>query len=182
MRAIHYDRQGAAHDVLVFGESPTPVAGPGEVLVRVHRSGINPSDVKNRTGFVSTMAFDSVIPHQDGSGVIEAVGDGISSDRVGERVWIYEAQYGRAAGTAADYVAVPSGNAVALPDGVSFDVGAALGVPAMTAHRCLFADGGLRGRRVLVHGGAGAVGSAAVQLAKWAGAWVVATVLSLIHI
>lgn len=176
MRAIHYDRQGAAHEVLKLGDLPAPSAGPGEVLVRVHRSGVNPSDVKNRTGFVSTMAFDRIIPHQDGAGVIESVGAGVSPDRLGERVWIYEAQYGRAAGTAADYVAVPSNNAVPLPDEVSFDVGASLGVPAMTAHRCLFADGGLRGRRVMVHGGAGAVGSAAVQLAKWAGAWVAATV------
>jgi NADPH2:quinone reductase len=176
MRAIHYDRQGAAHDVLEVGDLPMPVAGTGEVLVRVHRSGVNPSDVKNRTGFASKMKFDRVIPHQDGAGVIEAVGEGVPSDRVGQRVWIYEAQYGRAGGTAADYVAVPSGNAVPLPDGTSFDVGAALGVPAMTAHRCLFADGDLRGRRVMVHGGAGAVGSAAVQLAKWAGAWVVATI------
>jgi len=176
MRAIHYDRQGAAHDVLEVGDLPAPVAGVGEVLVRVHRSGVNPSDVKNRTGFVSKMPFDRIIPHQDGAGVIESVGAGVSPDRVGQRVWIYEAQYGRAAGTAAEYVAVPSANAVSLPDATSFDVGASLGVPAMTAHRCLFADGNVRGRRVMVHGGAGAVGSAAVRLAKWAGAWVVATV------
>ena len=176
MRAIHYDRQGAAHDVLELGDLPSPVAGAGEVLVRVHRSGVNPSDVKNRTGFVSKMTFDRVIPHQDGAGVVEAVGAGVSPGRIGERVWIYEAQLGRAGGTAAEYVTVPSGNAVPLPDDVSFDVGASLGVPAMTAHRCLFADGDLKGRRVMVHGGAGAVGSAAVQLAKWAGAWVVATI------
>ncbi|MEN4476223.1 NADPH:quinone reductase [Mycolicibacterium cosmeticum] len=176
MRAIYYDSQGDAGDVLQFGELPRPRVGAGEVLVRVHVSAVNPSDVKNRTGFVGPMRHPRVVPHQDGAGVIEAVGSGVMADRIGERVWIYEAQTGRAGGTAAEYVAVPARNAVPLPDGVSFEVGATLGVPAMTAHRCLFADGGLEGRRVLVHGGAGAVGAAAIQLATWRGARVVATV------
>lgn len=176
MRAIYYDRQGAAEDVLVFGSLPKPAPGVGEVLVRVHVSGLNPSDIKSRTGFISKMAFQRIIPHQDGAGVIEAVGEGISPDRIGERVWIFEAQWSRASGTAADYVVVPSENAVLLPDSTSFEIGASLGVPALTAHRCLFADGDLRGLNVLIHGGAGVVGSAAIQLAKWSGAWVAATV------
>ncbi|MEW5812762.1 MAG: NADPH:quinone reductase [Actinomycetota bacterium] len=176
MRAIYYDSQGPAEAVLRFGEMPRPRVGPGEVLVRVHVSAVNPSDVKNRTGFVGPMRYARIVPHQDGAGVVEAVGEGVTPDRIGERVWIYEAQTGRASGTAAEYVAVPAQNAVPLPEGVSFEIGATLGVPAMTAHRCLFADGRLEGRRVLVHGGAGAVGLAAIQLATWRGATVAATV------
>lgn len=176
MRAVFYERQGAAEDVLVFGDLPQPTPAAGEVRVRIHVSGINPSDIKNRTGFVGKMAFPRIIPHQDGAGVIEAVGEGVAPGRIGERVWIFEAQTGRAGGTAAEYVTVPADNAVRLPDGISFETGASLGVPALTAHRCLFADGDLRGRRVLVQGGAGVVGAAAIQLAKWAGAWVAATV------
>ncbi|CAN7586317.1 NADPH:quinone reductase [Variovorax paradoxus] len=176
MRSVYYERQGTAAEVLVFGDVPRPEPAAGEVLVRIHVSGINPSDIKNRTGFVSKMAFPRIIPHQDGAGIIEAVGEGVAPERVGERVWVFEAQTKRPGGTAAEYTTVPSGNAVRLPDVASFETGAALGVPAMTAHRCLFADGELRGRRVLVQGGAGAVGSAAIQLAKWSGAWVAATV------
>lgn len=176
MRAAYYERQGAAREVIQIGDLPRPTAAAGEVLVRVHVSGINPSDIKTRTGFVSKMAFDCIIPHQDGAGTIEAVGDGVSPARIGERVWLFEAQWGRAAGTAADYIAIPADRAVPLPDGISFETGASLGVPALTAHRCLFAEGGLHGRRVLVQGGAGAVGSAAIQLARLAGAWVAASV------
>lgn len=176
MQSVYYERQGAAADVLVFGDIPRPLPAAGEVLVRIHVSGINPSDIKNRTGFVSKMAFPRIVPHQDGAGVIEAVGEGVSPERTGERVWVFEAQTKRPGGTAAQYTALPSGNAVRLPETTSFETGASLGVPAMTAHRCLFADGELRGRRVLVQGGAGVVGSAAIQLAKWAGAWVAASV------
>jgi len=122
------------------------------------------------------MPFPRIVPHQDGAGVIDAVGPGVPETRIGERVWIYMAQWGKAFGTAAEFVVVPSVQAVTLADSVSFEVGASLGVPAMTAHRCLFADGDLRGKRVLVQGGAGAVGNAAILLAKWAGAWVAATV------
>ncbi|MGN7755489.1 NADPH:quinone reductase [Sinorhizobium sp. 22678] len=122
------------------------------------------------------MPFPRIVPHQDGAGVIDAVGPGVPPSRVGERVWVYMAQCGRALGTAAELVVVSSAQAVRLTDNVSFEIGAALGVPAMTAHRCLFADGDLRGKRVLVQGGAGAVGNAAILLAKWAGAWVAATV------
>jgi NADPH2:quinone reductase len=181
MRAIHYASQGAADDVLIFGDLPTPTPQTGEVLVRLHVSGINPTDVKARTGFSSDMHYARVIPHQDGAGVIEAVGAGVPLTRIGERVWIFEAQSGRAEGTAADYVALPSANAVPLPANTSFEIGASLGIPALTAHRCLFADGDLKGRRVLVHGGAGVVGSAAIHLAKWAGAWVATTVLEPQH-
>lgn len=176
MRAIYYDLQGAADDVLILGNLPTPSPQAGDVLVRVHMSGVNPTDMKARTGFSSAMPYERIIPHQDGAGVIEAVGMGVPASRIGERVWIFEAQAGRAEGTAADYVVVPSANAVPLPATTSDEIGASLGIPALTAHRCLFADGDLKGRRVLVHGGAGVVGSAAIHLAKWAGAWVATTV------
>lgn len=181
MRAIYYDRQGPADAVLTLGDLPDPSPGPGEVLVRVHISGINPTDVKARTGFSSAMRHPRIVPHQDGAGIIIAVGTGVPPSRVGERVWVFEAQQGSAEGTAADYVVVAAANAVPLPAGTSFEVGASLGIPALTAHRCLFADGALKGRRVLVQGGAGVVGSAAIQLAKWAGAWVAATVLAPEH-
>lgn len=178
MKAAFYKRQGPAHEVLQIGEVSTPVAGPGEVRVRVYVSGLNPTDVKARTGFSAPMTFEQVIPHQDGAGVIDAVGHGVPSSRVGERVWIYEAQHKRPYGTAAEFVVVPSPQAVRLPDEVSFDIGATLGIPVLTAYRCLFSDGDISGRRVLVHGGAGAVGNAAILLAKWAGAWVATTISS----
>ncbi len=177
MRAAFYERQGTAKDVLMVRELPDPEPEAGEVRVKVVASGINPSDIKTRTGFGGkAMPFPRIVPHQDGAGVIDAVGPGVLASRVGERVWIYMAQWGRAQGTAAEFVVVPSVQAVKLADNVSFEIGASLGVPAMTAHRCLFADGDLRGKRVLVQGGAGAVGNAAILLAKWAGAWVAATV------
>jgi NADPH:quinone reductase-like Zn-dependent oxidoreductase len=178
MRAAYYDRQGPADEVLCVAELPTPQPGPGEVRVRMHMSGLNPTDLKARTGFSAPMPFPRIIPHQDGAGVIDAVGDLEEAGRIGQRVWIYEAQYGRASGTAAAFVVVPAGHAVPLPGDVSFEVGASLGIPALTAHRCLFADGDINGRRVLVQGGAGVVGTAAVLLAKWAGAWVAATVMN----
>jgi NADPH2:quinone reductase len=180
MRAAWYERKGPAREVLHVGEVPTPEPGPGEVRVRVHVSGVNPSDTKNRGGWRGnvTMPFPRVIPHQDGAGVIDQVGEGVSAARVGERVWVYEAQLGRASGTAAEYVALPSANAVRLPDNTSFAEGACLGVPALTAHYAVFADGPVSGQTVLVTGGAGAVGSYAVQLAKWGGATVIATVSS----
>ena len=176
MKAAYYERQGKASAVLKLGEFPVPQPGPGEVRVRIHASGLNPSDIKARTGFSGPATFPLVIPHQDGAGVIEAVGPGVALARIGERVWLFEAQYRRAFGTAADYAVVPENQAVRLPGSVSFEVGACLGVPALTAHRCLFADGDIKGRAILVHGGAGAVGTAAILLAKWAGAWVAATV------
>ncbi|MGF6492124.1 NADPH2:quinone reductase [Luteibacter sp. 621] len=176
MKAAIYEHQGTPRDVLAVRDLPTPEPGPGEVRVRVHFSGVNPTDIKARDGFAGPMRYPRVIPHQDGAGQIDAVGPGVGAHRVGERVWVYEAQFGRPNGTAADWVVVPSANAVRLPDNSLLETGACLGIPAMTAHRCLFADGPLHGRRVLVQGGAGAVGTAAILLAKWAGAWVATTV------
>lgn len=177
MRAAFYDRPGPPHSVLQLGELPTPEPAPGEVRVRVHASAVNPSDTKTRGAWGGApMPFPRVIPHQDGAGIIDAVGAGVPASRVGERVWMYEAQRGRAGGTAAEFTVLPAVQAVPLPDEIGFDVGACLGVPAMTAHRALFADGPVTGRAVLVQGGAGAVGLAAVLLARWAGARVLSTV------
>jgi NADPH2:quinone reductase len=176
MRAAFYERQGKAGEVLAVAEVPTPQPTPGEVRVRIYASGLNPSDIKARSGFSAPMSFSKIIPHRDGAGVIDAVGEGVPTSRLGERVWIYEAQYGRPSGTAGEFTTVTSSNAVPLPAGTSFDVGACLGIPALTAHRCLFADGDIKGRRVLIQGGAGAVGMAAILIAKWSGAWVAATI------
>ena len=179
MRAAYYEQLGAAREVLTLGSLEPPPTGPGEVCVRVHVSGINPSDVKRRAGrTIAVMPFPRVIPHQDGAGVIEAVGRGVSEARVGERVWLYKAQIGRPFGTAAEWVVIPSEQAVRLPQESDFVAGASLGVPAMTAHRCVFADGPVTGQTVLVSGGAGAVGFYAIQWAKWAGARVISTVSS----
>ena len=178
MKAAYYEKKGPAAKVLMIGDQPEPQPSAGEVRVKVQVSGINPTDTKLRGGWdgVKDMPFPRIIPHQDGAGVIDRVGAGVPPSRVGERVWIYEAQRGRAFGTCAEYVAVPADNAVALPESASFETGACLGIAGMTAHRCLFQDGGIQGQAVLVAGGAGAVGQAAIQLAKWAGARVVATV------
>jgi NADPH2:quinone reductase len=177
MRAAWYERTGPAADVLKFGDLPIPEPGPGEVRLRVIASGLNPTDVKSRGGS-RAMPAPRVIPHQDGAGVIDKVGAGVPASRVGERVWVYIVQWQRAWGTAAEYTVVPARLAVTLPGNTSFAEGACLGIPAVTAHRCLFADGPIAGQTVLVTGGAGAVGHYAVQLAKWAGARVIATVSS----
>jgi NADPH2:quinone reductase len=178
MRCAWYERKGPAAAVLQVGEQPTPRPGPGEVLVAVKASGINPSDTKGRGGARgnTAMPYPLIIPHQDGAGVIEAVGEGVPQNRVGERVWLYEAQLGRPFGTAAEYVALPASNAVSMPDGLGFVEAAALGVPALTAHRCVFADGPVAGKTVLVTGGAGAVAFYAIQFARQGGARVVTTV------
>lgn len=178
MKAAWYEAKGAPRDVLQVGTMLRPVPGPGEVLVAVKASAVNPSDTKGRAGARgnTAMPFPRIVPHQDGAGVIEAVGDGVAPSRIGERVWVYEAQLGRPFGTAAEYATVPASKAIRLPDGVGFDEGACLGVPALTAHRCVFADGPVDGKTVLVTGGAGAVGFYAVQFAKWGGARVIATV------
>jgi NADPH:quinone reductase len=178
MRAAVYRGMGSARDVLRVEELDRPEPGPGEVLLRVHASGINPTDYKARSGAVPRAVDGFQIPHQDGAGVIEAVGADVDPARVGERVWVWQAASGRRWGTAAEWTVVPSRQAVRLPDGASFELGASLGVPAMTAHRCLFADGPVTGKTVLVAGGAGAVGHYAIELAKYAGARVVATVSS----
>ena len=178
MRAAWYERQGAPEDVLQVGSLDVPEPTAGEVRVRIRASGVNPSDTYGRSGRQAPMAFARIIPHQDGSGVIDAVGDGVPADRVGERVWVYEATWNRPGGTAAEYTVVPAHRAIRLPDGIDFDAGACLGIPAMTAHRAVFADGPVTGQTLLVTGGAGAVGSAAIQLARWGGARVLATVSS----
>lgn len=179
MRAAWYEKLGNAKDVLTVGEVDIPSPGAGEVRVKVHASGVNPSDVKQRSGWGGLkMRHPRVIPHNDGAGVIEAVGEGVPSSRVGERVWIYEATLSRPFGTAAEYVVVSNENAVFLPDNTEFAAGACLGVPAMTAHYSVFADGKVTGQTILVTGGAGAVGNYAIQLAKWGGAKVITTVSS----
>jgi NADPH2:quinone reductase len=157
----------------------TPEPGPGEVRIRVAASGVNPGDVKKRQdAFGVGMPFPRVVPHSDGAGVIDAVGSGASAARVGERVWCFGAQSYRPFGTAAEYVVVPAEQAVPLPDRVSFEQGACLGIPGITAHRAVHVAGAVDGRAVLVQGGAGAVGQCAVGLARHAGALVIATVRS----
>ena len=153
MRAAWFESFGAATDVLQVGDLETPVAGPGEVLVRMHASGVNPSDVKKRAGsFPSLLDEGLVIPNSDGAGVIEAVGDGVDAGRVGERVWLFQAQFARRFGTAAEYLAIDTSRAAKLPDTTSFEVGACLGIPVMTAHRAVFADGDVSGQTVLITG------------------------------
>lgn len=179
MRAIWFEQTGAAADVLIDGERDTPAPAAGEVLVNLRASAVNPSDVKKRAGLQPAgLENGFVIPHSDGAGVIEAVGKGVSKERVGERVWVYQAQYQRHLGTAAEYVALPSERAARLPASASFNIGACLGIPVMTAHRCLFAgaaDGEVAGQTILVSGASGRVGFYAAQLAKLAGARVIGT-------
>jgi NADPH2:quinone reductase len=177
MRAAWYDKNGPAAEVLQLGELPDPEPGPGEVRVRVVVSGLNPTDVKSRAGS-RPMGFPRIVPHQDGAGVIDKVGAGVPASRIGERVWLYIVQWQRQFGTAAEYACVRAERAVTLPQNATFAEGACLGIPGVTAHRCLFADGPIDGQIILVTGGAGAVGHYAVQLAKWAGARVIATVSS----
>ena len=177
MKAVWYERTGAAPEVLAFGDLPTPVAGPGEVRVRLEASGVNPADVGRRAGSYRAMEFPRVIPNSDGAGIIDQVGDGVSRLHLGERVWLFNGQRnGRAFGTAAEYISLAEPLVTPLPDDVSFAAGATLGIPCMTAWCCLFGDGPVAGQTVLVTGGAGAVGHYAVQLAKWGGARVIATV------
>jgi NADPH2:quinone reductase len=180
MRAAFYSQVGPAREVLQLGEVPEPQAGAGEVRVRIAYSGVNPSDVKTRGGARSrTLPFARLIPHSDGSGVIDQVGAGISEARLGERVWIWNAAWGRPDGTAAEWVVLPSAQAVKLPSEVTLAVGACLGIPALTAFHAVTMDGGVRGKRVLVAGGAGAVGHYAIQIAKAEGATQVVASISL---
>jgi len=177
MRAAWYEENGPAAEVLKVGELPDPVPGPGEVRVRLYASAVNPSDVKARAGNRKVL-WDRVVPDSDGAGVIDRIGPGVDAARNGQRVWIFNGQWERPYGTSAQYIALPSALAVPLANGLSFEQGACLGIPAMTAHRCLFADGPVAGKTVLVTGGAGVVGHYAIQLAKWAGARVLTTVSS----
>jgi NADPH:quinone reductase len=188
MKAMSYSETGDP-DVLRLVERPVPEPGPGQVRVRVKVSGVNPTDWKSRRGggLGSQPQFPEVVPNQDGAGVVDAIGAGVSKLTEGQPVWLWESAWQRPDGTAQEYVVLPERNAVALPEGAPFDLGASLGVPALTAHRCLtvaeagperLAPGALSGRVVLVAGGAGAVGHAAIELARWAGAEVVTTVSS----
>jgi NADPH:quinone reductase len=176
MKAALYDRFGAAREVLRVEDVERPPPGPGEVLVKVEFSGINPTDWKSRSGATPRPVDGFQIPHLDGAGVIDAVGEGVDPARIGQRVWLWMAAAGSRWGTAAEWTVVPERKAIPLPQGVSAELGASLGVPAMTAHRCLFAGGPIEGKTVLVAGGAGAVGHFAIELAKHAGARVVTTV------
>jgi NADPH:quinone reductase len=176
VKAAIYDHYGPAAEVLRVTDVERPEPGPGEVLVKVAVSAINPTDWKGRSGATPRPIDGFQIPHHDGAGVIEAVGAGVDPARVGQRVWLWMAAAGRCWGTAAEWTVVTERQAVPLPDGASFELGASLGVPAMTAHWCLFADGPITGKTVLVAGGAGAVGHFAIELAKRAGARVVTTV------
>jgi NADPH:quinone reductase len=178
MRAAYYEQNGPARDVLKVGEAETPRPGRGEVRVKLVSSGVNPSDVKARSGTTRKIAYPRVIPHSDGAGIIDQVGDDVASARIGERVWLWNGQWLRADGTCADYVSVPSEQAVRLPDNASFAVGACLGIPAMTAYHAVAVSGAGPGQTVLIAGGAGAVGYYAIQFAKAAGATVIATISS----
>ncbi len=176
MGAAWFTHFGPAAEVLSIGEVEAPRPEAGEVQVRIAISGVNPVDVKRRLGGRGAQEGSPVVPHFDGAGTIEAVGEAVSESRLGERVWVYEAQLGRAFGTAAELTVVASDRAVPLPDSADFDAGACLGIPALTAHRCVFADGTVSGQTLLITGGAGAVGNYAVQFAKLGGATVIATV------
>ena len=178
MKAGWYKQFGAAKEVIEIGEMDELGVGPNEVKVRIHASGVNPSDVKKRAGYGEPFTEERIVPHSDGAGVIDEIGSGVDPARVGERVWVYNGQYERPLGTAAEYIILPSSQAVPLPDSVSYVEGACLGIPAMTAHRCLFADGPITDQTILVTGGAGAVGNYAIQLAKWGGAEVITTISS----
>lgn len=187
MKAVVYHRTGKPHEVLELVERDKPELGPGQVLVRVAVSGVNPTDCRSRSGQSSGMKFAEQVPNQDGAGVVEAVADDVTGVRPGQRVWLWETAFDAPSGTAQEYVAVPVRHVMPLPENASFDLGACLGIPALTAHRALtssergprrLAPGALAGAAVLVHGGAGAVGHAAIQLAAWSGATVIATVSS----
>ena len=176
MKAIKFEKFGTASDVLLLSDETDPIPNTDEVLVKIETSGVNPSDVKKRAGSAKQLLDDGfVIPHSDGAGVIVDVGENVSRERIGERVWIYQAQYGRRFGTAAELLAIASSRAPRLPDEASFEVGACLGIPAMTSHRCVFADGDVSGQTILVTGGAGRVGHYAIQWAKMGGATVIAS-------
>jgi NADPH:quinone reductase len=178
MKAVWYDRQGSAAEVLRYGELPTPEPGPGEVRVQLKASGVNPADCYRRAGTNHVQEFPRIITNSDGAGVVDAVGDGVDPSWIGGRVWLYNGQRGRAFGTAAEWIALNAERVTPLPNDLGFAEGATLGIPCMTAHRCVFLAGPVQGRTLMVTGGAGAVGHYAVQLAARAGARVIATVSS----
>ena len=178
MHAAYYERNGGASDVLRVGEMETPRPGPGEVRVKLAVSGVNPSDVKSRQGSTRKIAFPRVIPHSDGAGVIDDVGDAVPKSRIGERVWIWNGQWKRAFGSAAEFIVLPAAQAVALPAHVGFEVGACLGIPAMTAVHAVILANVSKETTLLVSGGAGAVSQYVIQFAKIKGANVITTMSS----
>jgi NADPH2:quinone reductase len=178
MRAAYYEKNGSAKEVLHVAEVETPKPGPGEVQIRLQTSGVNPSDVKTRAGSARKIAFPRVIPHSDGAGEIDAVGAGVAKSRVGERVWTWNGQWKRPFGTAAEYITLPEIQAVKLPDAISFEAGACLGIPALTAWHAIDIAGTTKGTTLLIAGGAGAVAHYAIQFAKARGATVITTISS----
>ena len=177
MRAAFYEKNGSARDVLRVGEVETPKAGPGEVRVKLATSGVNPSDVKARQGS-RKIAWPQLVPQSDGAGIIDQVGDGMPKSRIGERVWVWNGQWKRPFGTAAEYIAVPAALAVKLPEQTSFEAGACLGIPAMTAYHAIALANASKTMTLLIAGGAGAVSQYAIQFAKAQGATVLTTVSS----
>jgi NADPH2:quinone reductase len=178
MRAAYYERNGSAREVLRVGEVNTPQAGPGEVRVKLAASGVNPSDVKSRQGITRKIAWPRVVPHSDGAGVIDQVGESVPKSRIGERVWVWNGQWKRAFGTAAEYITLPAAQAVKLPGQVTFEAGACLGIPAMTAYHAVALAEAAKGTTLLVAGGAGSVSQYVIQFAKMAGATVLTTISS----
>src|SRR5271154_6992560 len=179
MKAAWYEKQGSPRDVLVVGEMPDPIPAAGEVRIRIANSGINPGDTKKRQdAFGVGMPYPRIVPHSDGAGRVDQVGEGVSSDWMGRSVWCYGAQSYRPFGTAAEFTVVPVDHVARLPEGVTMEQGACLGIPGITAHRAVHVAGSVNGRTVLVQGAAGSVGICAVQLARRAGARVIGTVRS----
>jgi len=176
MKAVWYEQVGPASEVLHYGDMPTPAPAADELLVRLKASGVNPADANRRQGRGYAMEYPRVVPNSDGAGVVEAVGNGVSPNWVGQRVWLYNGQRGRAFGTAAEYIALPEALVMPLPTSTSFIEGACLGIPAMTAYHCVFADGPVQGKTMLITGGAGAVSHYALQFAKWGGAATITTI------
>ena len=178
MKAITYSEFGVSTDVLKVKELPIPKVGKDEVLVALEFSGSNPSDAKSRAGNrpgITKPQFEQIVPNSDGSGIITAVGEAVDKSRIGQRVWIWNGQWQRPNGTAAEYISVSSAQAVEMPEDMSFETGACLGIPGLTASYCTLGDGALSGKTVFVSGGAGAVGHTCIQLAKWSGATVIAS-------
>ena len=178
MRAAFYESNGSAKDVLKLGEVDTPMPAKGEVRVRLRTSGVNPSDVKTRFGLLGKSPHARVIPHSDGAGEIDAVGDGVDKSRVGQRVWIWNGQWQRPFGSAGEYIVLPQEQAVRLPDGISYEAGACMGIPGLTAYHAITLDGAISGQTILISGGAGAVSHYAIQIAKAQGAKVITTISS----
>ena len=178
MKAVYYESNGTARDVLRVGDVETPRPGAGEVRVKLAASGVNPSDVKSRQGTTRKISYPRVIPHSDGAGVIDEAGAGVSKSRVGERVWVWNGQWKRPFGTAAEYIVLPAAQAVPLPGKTSFEAGACLGIPAMTAAHAVTLADVANGMTVFVSGGAGAVSQYVIQFAKAKGAEIITTISS----